>query len=131
MQSAAYENGILFFASMDGSVYAVEASDGSLVWKRFGEAAGFSTTVLLAEGLVIGGSRRGRLYALEQETGKVRWVFQAGGPFLASPSYSDDVVYAPAEDMRVYAVDARRGKKVWVSGVLEGAGFKEYYPVGG
>ena len=129
MQSAGYENGRLLFGSMDGHAYALNAKDGSLLWKTRVGRPGFSTAALLAEGKAFMASRRGKLYALDQKTGHIQWVFDAGAPCFASAAYGDGVVFVPAEDMTISAIDAKTGRRLWQSEKLPGAGFREQFPV--
>lgn len=129
VQSAGHESGRVFFGSMDGCAYALDAETGGLVWKTEVGRPGFSTAALIAEGKLFLGGRGGAMCAFDLESGNILWQFEAGGPFFASAAYDAGVVFAPAEDMRIYALDAGTGKLVWRSEPLHGAGFREYYPV--
>jgi outer membrane protein assembly factor BamB len=70
-------DGRCFFGSFDGNVYALDANDGKLLWKR---RAGTSVyfTPLLARDLVIFGSDSYRLIACCRTSGTVRWVGTTG-----------------------------------------------------
>lgn len=43
----------------------------------------------------------------------VKWRFQAKGPIVGSPVFSDGVVYVGSNDFWLYALDARNGSKMW------------------
>ena len=130
LHTAGVEGGRVFFASMDGCVYALEAESGKLAWK-FGwpGCGGFSTAVLLAEGMVFAASRRGSLFRIRQADGKCPWVVHTGVPLLQSLAYNDGRIYGAGMDMRLRAFDARTGKRLWWAEPVKGLAFKDYWPV--
>ncbi|MGB3082666.1 MAG: PQQ-binding-like beta-propeller repeat protein, partial [Candidatus Omnitrophota bacterium] len=50
------------------------------------------------------GSEDGFLYALDKESGDLKWKFQTGSAVNSSPAVSGDTVYVGSEDGYVYAV---------------------------
>lgn len=130
LNSAGYANGKAFFGAMDGSVYAVNARTGEKGWMfSTGRRYGISTAVLLAEDRVFIADRSGVLFALDQADGKEAWRYDAGAPVLQSAAYNAGQVYFASEDMRVHAVDAKDGTRVWRSKILAGPSFRYYWPV--
>ena len=119
--SAALANGVLYFGSDDGYLYALKAGDGAPVWKlKTGGAVASSPAV--AKGLVYLTSRDGVFRAVETRSGNVKWTlttgpelpFQGGFDwFLSSPVLSDESVVFGAGDGLVYALDASSGKTQW------------------
>jgi len=97
----AYADGFVYFGSRDGSVYALQASDGALAWRftplpsrlmcAYGElesAWPVNGTVLLKDGLVYFAAGRNSfldggifVYALDRKTGEVRYQRRMYGPF--------------------------------------------------
>lgn len=59
------------------------------------------------------GSRDGKLYAVDAETGVQRWEFKTGSWVESSPAVSNGVVYFGSNDSRFYALDASTGQKLW------------------
>lgn len=136
LHSAGAEVDTVFFASMDGSVYAISAEDGKLLWKYDSRLdTGFSTAVALGDGMVFALNRGGFAFALSQESGKLLWRTEVGVPLLLSPAYSPAkdgrsgrLVFG-GMDIRVYCLDGRTGRILWKSERLYGQCFKDYWPV--
>ncbi len=54
------------------------------------------------------------LYALNSETGALRWVFPTELPLGHSPTVADGVVYVGGYDHYLYALNAYTGQQLWV-----------------
>jgi outer membrane protein assembly factor BamB len=120
LSSPLVAEGMVFFGSGDGHVYAVDAASGGLKWKfRTGDVVHASPAY--ADGMLYVGSWDGRLYALDAHSGRQRWVFQGGVDalmhnqqgFQSSPAVVGGVVYSGSRDAHVYALDARTGQEKW------------------
>jgi outer membrane protein assembly factor BamB len=120
-------DGVLYTGSSDATnVYAINLADGSLRWKA--PVPGYSwQRIALTDDLLITGtlgkgaypaSRNGSLFALDRETGAIRWMYldppseeavKAGRNwgFAASPVMGEGVVYAADFNGRVYAFDLK------------------------
>jgi outer membrane protein assembly factor BamB len=55
----------------------------------------------------------GALYALDADTGRLRWRFENTDTFFAPPLMHDGVVYAPSQDGYIYALDEGTGALFW------------------
>jgi len=118
--SPAVANGIVYFGSGDGNVYAVDASSGLLQWK-FATGDVVHASPAVASGTVYVGSFDGNLYALDAVSGQQKWVFKGGQDpaihnqvgFQSSPTVVDGTVYVGCRDAHVYAIDAASGRKKW------------------
>jgi outer membrane protein assembly factor BamB len=134
--SPAVANGLVYIVSGDGNFYAVDAATGKERWKfatkgerRF-TAPGihgaiprtermpdpfdvFLSSPAVAGGVVYFGSGDQHVYALDANTGAVRWQFATGDVVHASPAVSDGVVYIGSWDRNVYALDAATGREKW------------------
>jgi len=132
----AIDGDTLYVGSYDGKFYALDARTGALRWKfategerRF-EAKGlhgmlpknqtiadafdvFLSSPVVAAGLVYFGSGDGNVYALDAQSGDMRWKFRTGDVVHASPAYADGVVFFGSWDSYFYAVDARTGQERW------------------
>ena len=83
------------------------------VW-FFRESDGeFITTPVVAWGKVYAASLSGSLFALDQDTGKKVWEFQAQDSFEASPTVVGDILFAGDSGGRLYAIDAFTGHGRW------------------
>jgi outer membrane protein assembly factor BamB len=117
--SPAWVDGVLYFGSADGYLYAVEANSGKVLW-RFQTAGRVRASPAVADGVVYGGSMDGNLYALDAATGKLKWRFKTeGNPFFplgevqSTPAVAEGAVYFGSRDGHLYAVEITTGKKRW------------------
>jgi outer membrane protein assembly factor BamB len=134
--SPAVVDGVVFFGSYDGNVYAVDAATGKVRWKfknagehRYtathlhgvlpeGEKMPDPFDVYLSSpvvwnGAVYFGSGDGNVYALDANSGVVKWKFQTGDVVHASPAIADGRLYVGSWDTYFYALDAVTGGEIW------------------
>ncbi|HEX6226610.1 MAG TPA: PQQ-binding-like beta-propeller repeat protein [Chryseolinea sp.] len=114
----AFKNRI-YFGAGDGRVYAVNASDGTLLWNFKSQGIMHTTPTLYKDRLFIG-SFDGNLYALQAETGDLLWKFKTvghryfpDGEIQGSPVVANDLVYFGARDYNLYAIDVYGGYSHW------------------
>jgi outer membrane protein assembly factor BamB len=121
LSSPAVSNGVVYFGSGDGNVYALDAASGNLKWKfHTGDVVHASPAI--ADGTVFIGSWDSYFYAIDATTGKEKWRFKTGEDhqiynqvgIQSSAAVVDGVVYFGCRDSNFYAVDARTGEKKWV-----------------
>jgi outer membrane protein assembly factor BamB len=120
ISSPAVVNGIAYFGSGDGNVYAVDAKSGVLQWK-YGTGDVVHASPAVANGTVYVGSYDGKFYAIDATSGQLRWSYQAGldpavhnqQGFQSSAAVVDGVVYVGCRDAHVYAFEAATGRKKW------------------
>jgi orotate phosphoribosyltransferase len=102
-------NGRCFFGSFDGNLYALDANDGKLLWKRRA-GTGVYFTPLLARDLVIVGADSFRLIAYSRDNGTVRWVSTAGSAIRGGAVEIDSTYVAfGSKDGFFYLVDLETG----------------------
>lgn len=120
LSSPVVVNGLVYFGSGDGNVYALDAASGALKWKvQTGDVVHASPAV--ADGLVFVGSWDSYFYALDAKTGAQRWRFKTGEDAVihnqvgiqSSAAVVDGIVYFGCRDSKFYAVDAKSGQQVW------------------
>ena len=134
--SPAVAAGTVFVASLDGNVYALDAADGKLRWKfktggerRFtapGIHGAMPRTELMADPFdvflsspaVVGetvyiGSGDHHVYAIDAQSGAMRWTFETGDVVHASPAIAAGVLYIGSWDRNLYALDAATGAPIW------------------
>jgi outer membrane protein assembly factor BamB len=134
--SPAVAAGRVYFGSYDGNFYAVDASTGQLKWKF--ETAGekryagrnlhglrpvnetmpdpwdfFLSSAAVWNGTVYFGSGDGNIYALDADSGKLKWKFQTGDVVHSSPAIMDGILFVGSWDTYLYALDAITGKEQW------------------
>jgi outer membrane protein assembly factor BamB len=98
--------------SNDRNIYALNASDGALLWNyTTGDVVISSPAV--AEGVVYVGSYNGIVYALDAAAGRLLWNFETSGLVASSPAVADGLVYVGSGDDKIYALQASTGTAVW------------------
>lgn len=97
-------------------LYAVNVEDGTLKWQYPADAP-LDATILgqpvEGENLVYFGASNGNVYALDIETGAVRWIFRARSAPTARFVLDEDILYIGTGGGEVYAINARNGEPVW------------------
>jgi outer membrane protein assembly factor BamB/tRNA A-37 threonylcarbamoyl transferase component Bud32 len=64
-------------------------------------------------GIVYFGSYDNYLYALNLESGKLLWKYQAEGGIVSRPAILDDSVFIGSEDSRLHVISRRSGTLLW------------------
>jgi outer membrane protein assembly factor BamB len=121
----AVEGGVAYVGDYSGVMSAVRISDGSIKWQSdsqgTGVAAGsFYGTAAVAFGRVYAGSKDGRIYSFNKDTGHLEWSHTIGGEVYAGTAVSDDpptVFYGSYGSSTFYALDARNGSERWTAPV--------------
>lgn len=114
----ALDDGVLFFGDQEGQIYAVNATDGTLVWQKqpdTGENRSIVAAPLTTQDTIYIVNKAGSLYALDRTTGNQRWVQPIGGQIYTSPVLVGDVILvAPLnyKEAILVAVD-QNGTRRW------------------
>jgi eukaryotic-like serine/threonine-protein kinase len=114
------KDSLVYFGSGDGSVYALYANNGKLLW-RFRTNGIVHSSPALYNGTVYIGSWDRYLYAIDAKTGKEKWKFETGADtayhllegIQASPAIYNSTVYFGARDGYFYALDPQTGALKW------------------
>ena len=128
-------HGRLFVSNQRGDFLAIRTERGRVTWrKRFRSCIAAGPAV--SRGVVYQPvmnplpcartnrtTQPGYVVAMDAETGRERWRFNAG-VMESSPLVVGNVVYVGSWDERVYALDARTGKLVW-----QRPGVGQYSPI--
>jgi len=134
--SPAVADGVIYIASLDGHLYAVDQETGKEKW-NFKSKMPIQSSPALAGGTVYFVSSAGSLVALNAVDGSVKWVFATeferrfeaknlhGYPsaaqtipdawdiFVSSPAVAGNLVFFGSGDGNIYAVDAASGTLEW------------------
>lgn len=114
-------NAIAYVASSNGTVYALRASDGSLLWRHSFAVKGFSQTVTVHNTVIYfdidtlsasGTASSGALYALRASDGTLLWHYQTNTLFTGSPTVDQGSLYIGTLSS-VYVLRTNNGGVLW------------------
>jgi outer membrane protein assembly factor BamB len=105
------DNGVIFVINPNGEVEAFQGKQR--LWQRKISKQGLSSGVEAKDGLVVVGSPKGQLFALDQATGETKWTAQLSGAILAPSLIHAGRVITVANDGTVFAHEVETGKQAW------------------
>ncbi len=97
----------IFLGDARGYLRALDSFHGGLKWKIDLEAS--LVDLVEGGGMFYVTTTGQRLYAVDPETGRVRWYFKSGGDIKSRPTYSEGMVIFGASDGKLYLVDVKKG----------------------
>ena len=109
--------GMVLLGTTRGEVIALDADDGSEVWRSQVSSEVLSPPAAAA-GVVMAQTGDGRLIALEVADGSTRWSYDNQVPLLtlrgtATPVLGGGLVFAGFGDGRVAAIETESGAPIW------------------
>jgi alcohol dehydrogenase (cytochrome c) len=140
--SPVIQNGVMYVASGNDDVFALDARTGQLMWEYYsGLDQSVSTVccgwdnrgVAVGGGFVYSGRLDGSFVALDQNTGQLEWQTQVGNwqdgyTITAAPLYYNGVVYTGISGGdfgvrgKLTALDAQTGQELWHFWTVPGPG---------
>ena len=129
------------YVPTDKHVYALNVTDGTVMWSYPVDGRGSISSPAVADGKVFFGLDNGCIYALDAYTGELVWEYRTGGAVRSSPAISDGLLFVGSNDGYLYAVGRKPEKPetgttspniqylfaLGVSGVLVVAGVLLYF----
>lgn len=112
--SPAVRNESLYVGANNGTLLAVDRTDGSVRWRTDLSADPLRSSPTIYEGTVYVGSLDGSVYAVDAADGNVAWSTPTGGNVTASPVAFDGTVYVGSANDSLHAFDAADGTERWV-----------------
>lgn len=100
----------VYVVRRDGIVYKLNAVNGTTIWEK-GVGYWVDESLALGQGSVFVSLANGTLCALDQNTGEIKWMFNAGWTVSAA-TYADGTVYI-GSSRNVYAIYASNGSEKW------------------
>ena len=105
--------GRVFVVTHQGNLWALHAETGEPLW-RFEATGAFLHSPAVSDRFVLAGNTDGRLYALDNATGELRWFFDVGpGGFAASPTVGDGAVFIGSRRGDFFALNLTNGTTRW------------------
>lgn len=115
--SASVADGMVFVGTTGGRLYALEMTSGETIWS-FSTGSPISSSPAVEGGIVVFGTQEpGRIYALDEYTGILRWLYEVpqGNPVLSSPTVKDEKVFVACSDGYLRAFTLFEGSLLWES----------------
>lgn len=108
-----YAEGVVYFGSSDGRLYAVdvEAKSVKTGWPFQADEAIWGSPLVVGDRVYVA-TQDHYLYCLDAETGEQVWKYEIGAAMAAQPTLMDGVIYVGAYDGKVHAVWADSGEPV-------------------
>ena len=98
-------DGIVYFGSHDGNVYAVSLDTQKEIW-HYTTGGAVAGRPLLFQDLVVVGSFDKKLYGIDAASGIKRWELPGENWFWAGAVGDRRTIFAPSMDGNIYAVDS-------------------------
>ena len=106
---------MVVFSCLDGTLYALDHSNGFVIWKfRLGK--GSISSPCVSDGLVFVGAADGFIDAVEAKTSKELWRFRTEHQVSSSPVVYKDSLYCGSVDGYLYCLEYRTGRLRWKFG---------------
>lgn len=103
-------NGVVYAVDPDRMVYAIRASNGSLIWQSFYPNVNQSTS---SNGITYTITSSGKVSATRLGNNSLLWSYQLPLSLSLPLTFVDNRIYVAAPDGNVYALDATRGTLLW------------------
>lgn len=121
-------DGVLYAASTDGTVAALDAATGKRLWSKstrthgwFGWGDKKRKDAFYAGGpevsgdLLVIGTLDGHVYAMSAKDGSPRWEISLPSEVISSPVIAGSLVVVRTQDGRLYGLDTGNGERRWVN----------------
>lgn len=112
MSTPAVHKGMVFFTSLDSTLYCLDARAGWAQW-RFRMGKGSVSSPCCVENFVIVGSADGYIYCVDSGSAREVWRFQTGHQVSGSPIVYKDSVFCGSADGNLYCLEYRTGRLRW------------------
>jgi len=117
--SPALANGLIYFGSQNGNLYALNSDDGVEVWSFHTEKP-INSSPAVSNGTVYFQGNDGFTYALDAQSGAQKWKTETGPDrptdydnLSSSPAVQDGIVFIAGGNGNLYALDANTGEALW------------------
>jgi len=112
-------DGQLIVGGFDKKLYSLNPQTGQSTWQFTGAHDRWFGGVLAVNNMIYAPNADYNLYALDLK-GQLQWAFSADQSIWGAPVSDGTNIYFGTLGRKVYAVDAKTGKQVWMQ-VLDGA----------
>jgi eukaryotic-like serine/threonine-protein kinase len=110
--SACITQNIVFFGSMDSTLYALDAKTGWVIWRyRLGKPT--ISTPFIVENYLFTGASSGDITCIDIRTSKEVWHYSTEHQVTGSPIVFKDSLYCGSVDGHLYSLEYRTGRLRW------------------
>jgi outer membrane protein assembly factor BamB len=104
----------LIIGSRAGQVVALDLADGKIVWQT-SVSGGVDAEARFdpSYGQVYVGTDDGFVYAVDPQSGGIRWSYRGKGAIERRPELGGDAIYVASAADRLVALEPRTGKSIW------------------
>ncbi len=106
-------DGILYQASFDHKLYAINAASGKELWRFEGATAAIGVMPALVDGTLYFGSFDSHAYAVNATNGQLKWKTAVNSWIWTDPTVYQGSVYVADVRGRAYALNAETGQQQW------------------
>lgn len=103
---------LIYAVNAEGAVMQLSAENGKIQWKTELDEP-ISSSVGLGGGLILAGTSKGHLYALNVN-GKKLWNAILSSEIQGQPRYHEGTVIVRTSDHHIYGIDAADGRRKWI-----------------
>lgn len=104
--------GVVYFCSLDSSMYALDAKAGWVLW-RYRMGKGSIVSPCMTDGMLFAGSADGHIFAVDAHSAKEVWKFKTEHQVSSSPVIYKDALYCGSADGNLYCLEYRTGRLRW------------------
>ncbi len=101
---------VIYLASMDHWIYALQPSDGTVIWKTDSGGAMVASPALDSNGILYVGTLANELIAVQSSDGKILWRTTVSGGIWSTPALNDGIMYVGDLSGTIYFISASDGK---------------------
>jgi outer membrane protein assembly factor BamB/tRNA A-37 threonylcarbamoyl transferase component Bud32 len=107
-----FYNRCIYIGCYDNNLYALNANDGSFLWK-YPSDGGIVSRPTVFDNNVFFGSEDHRLHAVSVRNGKQNWTYYTNAPIRSSPTIAEGHVFIGSDDTYLHAVNILTGRHAW------------------
>ena len=96
-------NGWIKENNSENSIFAIDRTNGGIIWELKIEGDFFSSPCILDEKIIIGSLDK-KIYCLDL-SGNLLWHYETNGEIWSSPSLDTDYIYVGSDDANIYSLN--------------------------
>lgn len=109
----AIDGGMIFAASEDGELVAVDIATGDIAWRQRTRQT-ITGGVGAGNGLIMVGTENAEVIVFDRTDGSERWRAPVTSEVLSAPQTNGDIVVLQTVDDKLIALDADSGERRWI-----------------